>query len=190
MKLKNYTIDDFVNAFKALLPPGAAWQWPLGGFGHALVIGMCLEFSRLQSFVQSVLDNAIEIHRPAQSNWHISEYRRVANEAITGTVEVMPRKTAVIGSHIGVRLWGHNAATENFAVPLIQIDHLLGPAKIGSKIGQALWGNRSRYILRVRYYRSVVDPKPVWDALQAFKQAHIYLWFEDITGAGGNYAEN
>jgi hypothetical protein len=31
----------------------------------------------------------------------------------------------------------------------------------------------------------VVDPKVLWDALAEFKQAHVFLWFEDITGSGG-----
>jgi hypothetical protein len=44
----------------------------------------------------------------------------------------------------------------------------------------------------VRYYRSVVDPKVLWDALVAFRQAHVFLWFEDITGDGGEvgYAQD
>ncbi|WP_435626992.1 hypothetical protein [Candidatus Ferrigenium straubiae] len=70
----------------------------------------------------------------------------------------------------------------------MQVDHLLGPFRAGSKAGQQLWGTRSRYVLRVRYYRSVVNPRPLWDALNAFKQAHVRLWFEDITGTGGSYA--
>jgi len=37
-----------------------------------------------------------------------------------------------------------------------------------------------------------VNPQLVWNALNAFKQAHVFLWFEDITGVGGqvNYAQN
>jgi hypothetical protein len=74
----------------------------------------------------------------------------------------------------------------------VQVDHLVGPFRVGSHAGERLWGHRSRYVLRVRYYRSVVDPKVLWDALMAFKQAHVFLWFEDITGVGGevNYAQD
>lgn len=192
MKLKQYTARNFADANKALLPPGAAWRWPEGGLGDSLILAKSQEFARLDAEIQAVIDYAATIHQPAETSWHINEYRRVANESLNGLTETMPRKAAAIGGHIGDRLWSHNAPNENFAIPLLKIDHLLGPARIGSKIGDALWGHRARYILRVRYYRSVVDPLPVFIALNAFKQAHVYLWFEDITGAGGqiNYAQN
>ena len=136
-----------------------------------------------------MIDFATVAHQPAQANWHIDEYRRVANAALNGLTETMPRKAAIIGSKIGNRLWSINAPTINFAVALLKIDHLVGPARIGSKIGAALWATRSRHILRVRYYRSVVNPQLIFNALDAFKQAHVFLWFEDITGVGGqNYA--
>lgn len=192
MRLNQYSARHFADAHESLRPPGAAWKWPEGGFGDSLILARSQEFARLDSAIQDVIDSAAPMHQPAQMNWHIDEYRRVANEALNGLAETMPRKAAAIGSHIGDRLWSHNAPAENFTVPLLKIDHLLGPARIGSKIGDGLWGHRARYILRVRYYRSVVDPLPIFNALNAFKQAHVYLWFEDITGAGGqiNYAQN
>ena len=189
MKLKPYTASQFTEANKALLPPGAAWQWPAGGFGDALIQAQSQEFARLNAEIQGVIDYATVTHQPAQANWHIDEYRRVANAALNGLTETMPRKAAIIGSKIGNRLWSINAPTINFAVALLKIDHLVGPARIGSKIGAALWATRSRHILRVRYYRSVVNPQLIFNALDAFKQAHVFLWFEDITGVGGqNYA--
>lgn len=187
MQLKPYTASQFAEANKALLPPGAAWQWPAGGFGDALIQAQSQEFARLNAEIQGVIDYATVTHQPAQANWHIDEYRRVANAALNGLTETMPRKAAVIGSKIGNRLWSINAPTRNFAVALLKIDHLVGPARIGSKIGNSLWGNRARYVLRVRYYRSVVNPQLIWDALNDFKQAHVFLWFEDITGVGGSY---
>jgi len=192
MKLIKYTARHFANAHEALRPPGAAWRWPAGGFGDSLILAKSQEFSRLDDAIQELISYAATVHKPAQANWHISEYRRVANEALNGLTETMPRKAAAIGGHIGDRLWSHNAPNEDFAIPLLKVDHLLGPARIGSKIGDALWGQRARYILRVRYYRSVVNPQVVWDALNAFKQAHVFLWFEDITGVGGqvNYAQD
>ena len=66
----------------------------------------------------------------------------------------------------------------------------LGPFRVGSHAGDRLWSTRGRYVLRVRYYRSVVDPEVLWEALSAFKQAHVFLWFEDISGVGGSYAQN
>lgn len=186
MRLITHTSRNFADAIKALLPLGAAWQWPIGGLGDFILLAIAAELARLELALQGVLDNAIATHQPAQSSWHISEYRRIATAALDGKVEDMPRKRAAIGSRVGNRLWGHNAPSQTFAIPLLQVDHLIGPARIGSKVGNRLWSTRTRYILRVRYYRSVVDPKPVWDALTAFKQAHVYLWFEDITGRGGS----
>lgn len=187
MKLPVHTSAEYADAQRALLPPGAAFDWPQGGFGDKLLKGMGEELARIGAGAQQVLDTAIEQHRPKYSNWHISEYRRIAQEAIAGVVEA-PRKKACIGSKIGNRLW--SAAVPAFPVDLLRVDHLVGPARIGSHIGDRAWASRGRYVLRVRYYSSVVNPKLVWDALWAFKQAHVYLWFEDITGAGGSYGQN
>ncbi|KFX30698.1 hypothetical protein [Ralstonia solanacearum] len=188
MKLTAHTTRDYTDALKALLPPGAAWEWPEGGMGDAMLAGTAAELERLGTDTQAVLDAAIELHRPKFGSWHISEYRRVAAEAIAGVSEPMPRRIAAIGSTVGNRLWSHDAPTLMFPIDLVQVDHLVGPARVGSHIGNRLWGTRSRYVLRVRYYRSVVDPAALWQALAAFQQAHVFLWFEDITGVGGNYA--
>lgn len=190
MKVKQHTQREFAAALQSYLPPGLAWKWPEGGFGDKLLMGAAQEFARTEAAVQQVLDNAVERHRPKVSSWHIDEYRRVALEAIGPVVEAMPRQAAAIGGHIGDRLWSHNAPNEDFPIDLIRVEQLLGPARIGNHIGDAMWGHRSRAVIRVRYYRSVVDPKPLWDALAAFKQAHIFLWFEDISGAGGQYGQN
>lgn len=192
MKLKQYLAADFALAIKRLLPSGNAWDWPVDGFGYALLLASSQELARINANIQMVLDKAIETHHPKGLSWTLEDYRQVANDALTGVAEVMPRKPFAVGSHIGQRLWSQNAAFENFPISLVKIDHLVGPARIGSRVGDALWGHRSRYILRVRYYRSVVDPKVLWDALMAFKQAHVYLWFEDITGVGAevNYGQN
>lgn len=190
MQLTPYTATDYADAQRALLPPGAAFDWPQGGFGDTLLKGMGEELARIGADTQKVLNNAIEQHRPKHSNWHISEYRRVAQEAIAGVVETMPRRTFAVGSHVGDRLWSAAAPGLNFPVPLVQVDHLVGPFRVGSHAGDRLWGTRGRYVMWVRYYRSVVDPKTLWDALDKFKQAHVRLWFVDITGVGGNYAPN
>ena len=192
MKLTGHSARQFAEAFRALLPPGAAWEWPEGGLGDALLLGTGQELARLEADVQLVVDAAVDLHKPAVSNWHISEYRRVANQALAGVVESMPRRAFVAGSHAGDRLWSRAAPSLTFPVPLVQVDHLVGPFRVGRHAGDRLWGHRSRYVLRVRYYRSVVDPKVLWDALMAFKQAHVFLWFEDITGVGGevNYAQD
>ncbi len=190
MKTVAHTPREIADAIKSILPPGDAWVWPEGGFGDGLLLGTAVELSRVEGGVQQVLDRAIELHRPKTSSWHISEYRRVAQEALGGLAETMPRRAAAIGGRIGDRLWSHAAPALTFPVDLVRVDHLVGPARIGSRIGDRLWGHRSRYVLRVRYYRSVVNPAVLWAALSAFQQSHVFLWFEDITGVGGSYAPN
>lgn len=190
MQLTLHTPNNYAEAQRALLPPGAAFDWPSGGFGDSLMQGMAVELARVGSDAQAVLDNAIEQHRPKYTSWHISEYRRIATEAIAGVAETMPRRAFTVGSTVGQRLWSQTAPSLNFPIDLLRVDHLLQPFRVGSHVGAALWAGPKRYMLRVRYYRSVVDPKPVWDALMAFKQAHVFLWFEDITGVGGLYGQN
>lgn len=186
MRLTPHSAHDYAQKLQDLLPPGDAWRWPQGGLGDALLHTTAQELARLDAELQPVLDNAIATHRPAQANWHIDEYRRVANEALNGLTETMPRKPFAVGSAAGDRVWSEAAPDETFAVPLLKVDHLVGPLRAGSHAGDYCWGERSRFVLRVRYYASVVDPRPVWEALQAFKQAHVFLWFEDITGVAGS----
>lgn len=192
MKVTAHSPRQFADALKALLPPGAAWKWPEGGTGDMLLLGIAEELARVEYAAQGVLDNAIETHRPKASSWHISAYQRVAEDALGGQAEMMPRRPFAIGSTVGQRLWSQAAPGLNFPIDLVRVDHLLGPARVGnghgSRIGDRLWGTRGRYVLRVRYYRSVVNPAVLWEALAAFKQAHVFLWFEDISGVGGSYA--
>ncbi|MBD9362898.1 hypothetical protein EBB_20835 [Methylomonas sp. EbB] len=186
MKIKTHSIPEFAAAHLAELPPGEAWRWPVGGFGQELLAATSAELARVEAATQTVLDTAIETHIPAVSSWHISEYRRVANEAIAGVSETMPRKMLAVGSHVGDRCWSAAGPSTTFPIDLVQVDHLVTkPLRVGSRVGDRCWSHRSRYILRVRYYRSVVNPKLLWDALAEFKQAHVFLWFEDITGSGG-----
>lgn len=188
MKLNLHPPRQFADALGALLPPGAAWDWPQGGLGDALLLGTAEELARVEAESQQVLNTAIATHQPQTSSWHISAYRQVAEAALGGLVEVLPRRTFAIGSTVGQRLWSAAAPGLTFPVASTQVDHLLGPMRVGSRIGARLWGTRSRYVLRVRYYKSVVDTQALWNALAAFKQAQVFLWFEDITGVGGAYA--
>ena len=194
MKVTAHTTREFADALKALLPPGAAWEWPEGGLGDGMLLGTAEELARIEAAAQGVLDNAIETHRPKTSSWHISAYQSVVEEALRGLVETMPRRPFAIGSTVGQRLWSQAAPDLTFPIDLVRVEHLLGPARVGyghgSRIGVRLWGSRGRYVLRVRYYRSVVNPAVLWEALSAFQQSHVFLWFEDISGVGGSYAPN
>lgn len=181
MKLAAHTPREFADAIKALLPPGAAWEWPEGGLGDGMLLGTAEELARIEAAAQGVLDNAIESHRPKTSSWHISAYQSAAEAALDGLTETMPRRPFAIGSKVGQRLWSHAAPDLTFPIELVRVEHLTGPG---------VWGDRWRYVLRVRYYRSVVNPAVLWEALTEFKQAHVYLYFEDISGAGGSYASN
>ena len=185
MTIKKHTSDDFAEAALALLPPGAAWDWPKDGAGYALLKACGEEYARLEANIRIVLDWAVEQHRPTYLSWHSRDYRLEAEEALAGVAEIMPRKMTAVGSHVGDRLWSINAPNEKWPVPLIRLINLIGPARVGSHAGDRLWGQRSRYILVVQYYRSVVDPEILRKALNDFKQSHIFLWFEDITGVGG-----
>lgn len=190
MKIPAHTPREFADAIKALLPPGAAWEWPEGGLGDGMLLGTAQELSRVEQGAQQVLDSAIEAHRPKVGNWHISQYRKVAADALAGVAETMPRRTFAVGSRVGDRLWSHAAPGLTFPIDLVRIDHLVGPFRVGSHVGDRIWGHRGRYVMRVRYYRSVVNPQVLWNALADFKQSHIFLWFEDISGVGGEYGQN
>jgi hypothetical protein len=200
MKITPHTADDFAGALRNLLPPGNAWKWPEHGLGAAMLRGTAEELARLESGIPGVLRHATDTHRPKYSSWHISEYQRVADDALAaaGVSEAMPRKTCAIGARIGDRLWSVNAPETDFSVPLVQLFHLFAPMTIGRHVGDGsgrdpsarLWSvaGRIRYALLVRYYRSVANPEILCTALEAFRQAHVALWFEDITGNGGHYA--
>lgn len=187
MKLPQYDAGQYAAALQALLPPGQAWQWPAGGLGDAMLQGTAQELARVGAHGQQVLDAAIEAHRPKASSWHIDEYRRVATEAL-GDLQEPARRAFTVGSKAGQRLWSQAGAALTFPIDLVQVSHLVGPMRVGSQVGKRLWGPRGRYVLLVRYYRTVVDPQVLWEALDAFRQAHVYLWFEDISGVGGSYA--
>ena len=223
MRLTPYTATDYAQAIKALLPPGAAWDWPQGGLGATLLHGTAEELARVDQALPDVLERAVETHRPKASSWHIREYQKIADAVVSGVAERLPRRRFRAGSHAGARLWsaivdspkspfcagsragaalwnprwlGRRCAVNqvlvvwggDFPVPLVRVDHLLGPFRVGSGAGCRLWGTRSRYVLRVRYYVSVVNPAPLYAALDDFKQSHVFLWLEDITGSGGFYA--
>jgi hypothetical protein len=190
MKLAQHSPHEFGAAIKSLLPPGAAWDWPDGGLGMAILNGAGAELSRVEAGAQQVLDMAPEAHKPVVDRWHIDRYREVANAALNGLTEIKPRRSFTVGSHVGDRCWSAAASETTFDIPMLRVDHLVGPLRVGSRAGDCCWGTRSRYVLRVRYYRSVVDPAPIAAALRDFKQAHVFLWFEDITGVGGLYAAN
>lgn len=181
--LKAYTAREFADAMQALLPPGAAWEWPVGGVGDSLMLALGQELARVASAPGGILADAVAAHHRGGGSFHISVYRTVAATAVAGTVEGV-RKPLRVGSRVGDRLWSHVPAA--FAVPLVQVDHLTyKPLRVGSHVGDRCWGRGARLALRVRYYRSVVDLAALAAALRAFKQAHVQLWFEDITGVGG-----
>jgi hypothetical protein len=202
MRLDPHPAPDYADALAALLPPGKAWEWREDGdgIGHAMLLGTAQELARLEADLPGVLQHAIDTHRPRFSGWQLAEYQRIGEDALTasGITEHLPRKTFSIGSTVGARLWSAAAPGNWFSVPLVQCIHLFAPRTVGRHVGDGSgrdpaarlwsWDGRSRYILLVRYFKTVADPKVLWDALSQFKQAHVYLLFEDITGIGGIYA--
>ncbi|MDR0633898.1 MAG: hypothetical protein LBF91_02845 [Azoarcus sp.] len=197
MRLPAHDAHDYADAMRALLPPGRAWEWPPGGLGSALLASTAQELARIDTALPGVLDNAIETHRPRFASWPISEYRRAAEAALAaaGAAETFPRLPLAAGSHVGDRCWSAEAPQTDFAVPLVQIFHLFAPMAVGRHGGDGsgrdpaarCWSaaQRTRAIMLVRYYKTVTPLSVLRAALEDFKQAHVLLWFEDITGAGG-----
>jgi hypothetical protein len=202
MNYTPHTPAEFTDALRALLPPGKAWEWADGGLGAEMLAATAEELARLESSVPIVLKRAIDTHRPKYSSWHIREYQRMADEALVaaGVTEKMPRKMFAIGSTIGERLWSKDAPETDFIVPLVQVFHLFAPMSVGRRVGDGSgldpaarlwsWAGRTRYVLLVRYYKGVAPLEIIRAALDAFRQAHVFLWFEDITGTGGNHASH
>lgn len=155
MELRPHDAGDYSQAMAALLPPGQAWQWPSGGFGAAMLGGTAIEPTRLETDISAVLDAAIEIHRPAVSNWRIDEYRRIAAAAVSAAQALAP------------------------GVEIVRVQDKIKPFCVGARVGDLVWSARARYILRVRYDAAYVDPEAgLYQALAGFKQSHVYLWME------------
>ena len=119
MKVTAHSARDFTDAIKALLPPGAAWDWPVGGVGDALLLSTAEELARVDAATQAVLDRAIDVHRPKASSWNITEYRRVAREAVSTISETLPRRTFAVGSKVGDRIWSQAAPGLTFPIELV-----------------------------------------------------------------------
>lgn len=154
MAIPTHTARAFADAMQALLPPGQAWQWPQGGTGDNLMMAMSQELARLSAAAPDVVARAVTVHVPGSSNFHLLAYRAAAEaEAV--------RQGAAVGD--------------------VQVDHLtFMPFQVGSVAGDRVWSAGARYILRVRYRVGVVDLPALRAALEAFKQAHVALWFEPL----------
>jgi hypothetical protein len=182
MQLEQHSAADFANALRALMPPGAAWEWGQGGLGAALMGGPAIELARVDAQAQPLLDAAVDLHRPKAGSWRLVDYQAVAQASQAGVVEALPRKAFAVGSGAGQRLW--SGAGAGFAVATHAVD-ACRPFGAGSAAGTRLWGARGRYALLVRYYATVSDLDALRAALALFKQGHMVLFFVDITGNGG-----
>lgn len=186
MQLEQHTAADFADAIRALMPPGAAWEWGQDGLGGALMDGPAQELARIDAQAQPLLDAAVAAHLPKGMSWRLVDYREVAAASQAAVVEAMPRRAFVAGSGAGQRLW--TGPGTGFAVPTHRVD-LCRPFVAGGAAGTRLWGERARYTLQVSYYATVADLAALRQALAAFKQAHMLLFFIDITGDGGEFAD-
>jgi hypothetical protein len=186
LQITQHSVSEFADVFRALLPLGKAWEWPLGGTGDQLLKGVAVELTRLELAAQAVLDDAIALHQPKTSSWRIADYQAVADESQLGVIESLPRLPFTSGSHAGDRLWASPVPT--FAVPLVKVSQAR-PFCAGSRCGDALWGHRDRCVVLVRYFHGVVDTAKLTTALLAFKQAHAFLFFQDITRNGGVFTQ-
>lgn len=186
MQLDQNSATDFADAIKALMPPGVAWEWGQGGLGDALMSGPAQELSRVDAQVNPLLAAAVELHRPKALSWRLVDYRAVAAASQTDVVEAVPRRAFAVGSGAGQRLWSDAQAT--FSIPKQKVE-VCRPFAAGSPAGARLWGENARYALLVSYHASVADLAALREALAAFKQAHMVLFFIDITGIGGEFLD-
>lgn len=180
MKLKVHDARQYADALKKLLPLGAAWEWEVGSFGDSLVLATAQELARVDAASQIVLDTAIELHRPASNSHTLAAYQAIADAA----TQIIARKPATIGRTIGYRLWSHNAPATVLPTPHVTLNHLIPPAKIGSRIGDKLWSVSARYYLQVSFDNSLVFKEPLYTTLMTFKQAHVYLYIDDVADLG------
>jgi hypothetical protein len=158
MQIVQHSLVEFASSVMDLLPPGSAWRWPAGGFGESLLLALSSELKRVEQAVQGVLDRAINLHKRTVYSWNLCGYRFIVAEAIA---EAMPGVT--------------------FPHAPVCLDHLLyTPLQVGSVVGDGVWSAQCRYILRVRYYSSLVDLSVFYDALSNYRQAHVNLWLEDM----------
>lgn len=188
MKLPLHSVRQYANVFLALLDHGAAWRWPVDGLGDRLFQAIAVEFTRVELIIQEILDRAITRHTPAQSLYTLAEYQRVADAAAEAFTEDLTRRQSRVGSmRCGRRLWSEDAEGSSWPIQKVRVAHLLGPLVTGrSVVGRRLMGERARFVMRVFYYYGVVDPEVIAAALREFRQAHVELFFEDITGRQGN----
>jgi hypothetical protein len=148
--------------------------------------GPAQELARVDAEVNHLLDHAVQLHKPKALSWRLVDYRAVADASQAGVTEQVPRTSFVAGSAAGARLW--TGAEAAFAVPTHAVD-VCRPFVAGSTAGAWLWGKRARYALLVSYYATVADLAALRQALAAFKQAHMVLFFVDITGDGGEFSD-
>lgn len=176
MNVITHDARQYAESLKALLPLGAAWEWNEGSFGDELVLATAQELARVDAATQSVLDDAIELHRPANSSFTLADYQAVTDAA----TQIIPRKPCTIGCTIGYRLWSHNAPVSVTPDPTITLSHLMQPTAIGNHIGDGLWSKYCRYYLRVRFDKSIINKAVLYAALMSFKQAHVFLYINDV----------
>jgi hypothetical protein len=154
MSIPTHSARAFADAMQALLPPGQAWQWPQGGTGDSLMLAMGQELARLSAASPAVVARAVTLHVPGLSDFTLPAYRTAAQA---------------------------EAVRQGAGAADVQVDHLtFKPFQVGSVVGDQVWSPGARYIMRVRYRVGVVGLPALRAALDAFKQAHVALWFEPL----------
>lgn len=186
MRLEQHSAADFAEAIRALMPPGAVWEWGQGGLGESLMTGPAQELARVDAQVNPLLAATVDLHRPKALSWRLVDYRAVASASQANQAEQVPRAAFAVGSAAGGRLWSNTGAA--FAVPMHRVD-VCRPFAAGSPAGARLWGERARYVLLVSYYATVADLAALREALATFKQEHMVLFFIDITQSGGEFVD-
>ena len=170
-----HSARQYADALKALLPPGAAWNWPVGGAGDALVLATAQELARVDVGAQAVMDQAILLHVPGRQDYTLSGYQAVADAA----THIIPRKPAAVGCTVGYRCWSNAAPVSVSPAPVVSLSDQVKPLAIGGAVGDLAWSSVSPYYLIVSFDYSVINEATVVTALLAFKQAHVFLYVVD-----------
>jgi hypothetical protein len=176
MRLTTHTTRQYTDALHALLPLGAAWEWQPGGFGDGVLTATALELTRLEPGIQSVIDEALELHRPSSISYTLPHYQQVAD----ANTRIIPRKYLSPGCRVGYRCWSSNAPSFIRWSLLSRLSHLIQPLAVGAHVGDLAWSHTSRYYLMVELDRSLIDTPYLIAALTEFKQAHVYLYIHDV----------
>jgi hypothetical protein len=170
-----YSAVNYAGALAALLPTGKAWEWGSGGFGDSLLLATAQELARVGASAADVLDDAIALHRPSLSGHTLVDYQAVAYAA----TYAKDRKPLAAGFRVGDRAWS-SICGAGASLPHVAVVGVVCPMVVGFAVGSSSWSMAARYYLTVYFDHSIIDSARLLAALRDYKQAHVYLFVQDV----------